>query len=64
MNDFGYDISNFTDVAPVFGTLTDLENLLIEAHKIGLKVKRNEIFRMAINELHLIVDLNRIVQHR
>lgn len=58
MNDFGYDISNFTDIAPVFGTLEDIGNLLKEAHKIGLKVKRNEILRMTI------VDLNRIVQHR
>lgn len=58
MNDFGYDISNFTDIAPVFGTLEDIDNLLKEAHKIGLKVKRNEILRMTI------VDLNRIVQHR
>ncbi|XP_003395914.3 maltase 1 [Bombus terrestris] len=38
MNDFGYDISNFTDIAPVFGTLEDIDNLLKEAHKIGLKV--------------------------
>lgn len=58
MNDFGYDISNFTDIAPVFGTLKDIEDLLKEAHNIGLKVKRNEILRMTI------VDLNRIVQHR
>lgn len=58
MNDFGYDISNFTDIAPVFGTLQDIDDLLEEAHKIGLKVKRNEILRMTI------VDLNRIVQHR
>lgn len=58
MNDFGYDISNFTDIAPVFGTLKDIDDLLKEAHKIGLKVKRNEILRMTI------VDLNRIVQHR
>ncbi|XP_021952619.1 alpha-glucosidase isoform X1 [Folsomia candida] len=27
MADFGYDISNFTDIAPVFGTLDDFRNL-------------------------------------
>ncbi|XP_046368701.2 probable maltase [Haliotis rufescens] len=38
MKDFGYDISNFTNVAPIFGNLTDMANLIEEAHKRGLKV--------------------------
>lgn len=38
MVDFGYDISNFTDVDPVFGTLTDFTNLTTKAKTLGLKV--------------------------
>ncbi|XP_067661212.1 alpha-glucosidase-like [Haliotis asinina] len=38
MKDFGYDISNFTNVAPIFGNLTDMKTLTEEAHKRGLKV--------------------------
>ncbi|KAF2362999.1 Glycosyl hydrolase family 13 catalytic domain [Trinorchestia longiramus] len=38
MADFGYDISNFTDIDPIFGTMEDFDNLLREAHGIGLKL--------------------------
>ncbi len=38
MADFGYDISNYTDVHPLFGTLEDMERLLQEAHQRDLKV--------------------------
>jgi len=38
MADFGYDISNYTDVHPLFGTLQDLDSLLEQAHQRDLKV--------------------------
>ncbi len=38
MADFGYDITNYTDVHPLFGTLKDLDSLLHEAHLRDLKL--------------------------
>jgi alpha-glucosidase len=38
MADFGYDISNYTDIDPVFGTLDDFDALLADAHRRDLKV--------------------------
>lgn len=35
MRDFGYDVANYTDVDPVFGNLTDFDQLISEAHKKG-----------------------------
>ncbi len=38
MADFGYDISDYTDIDPAFGTLADFDRLLDAAHRTGLKV--------------------------
>ncbi|MEW6638295.1 MAG: alpha-amylase family glycosyl hydrolase [Actinomycetota bacterium] len=38
MADFGYDISDYTDVHPLFGTLEDFDALVEEAHRLGLRV--------------------------
>lgn len=38
MVDFGYDISNFVDVDPIYGTLEDFENLVEKAHASDIKV--------------------------
>lgn len=38
MADFGYDISDYTNVHPLFGTLADLDTLLEQAHQRNLKV--------------------------
>ncbi|EFN75190.1 Maltase 1 [Harpegnathos saltator] len=39
MVDFGYDISNFTDIDPIFGDLRDFKTLPARAKKLGLKAK-------------------------
>jgi oligo-1,6-glucosidase len=37
-DDAGYDISDYTDVDPVFGSLSDFDRLLAEVHRRGLKL--------------------------
>ncbi|MFZ5961429.1 alpha-amylase family glycosyl hydrolase [Thalassococcus sp. BH17M4-6] len=38
MKDFGYDVSDYCDVDPMFGTLADFDILIGTAHRLGLKV--------------------------
>jgi alpha-glucosidase len=38
MADFGYDVSDHCDVDPRFGTLSQFDSLLSEAHRLGLRV--------------------------
>ena len=38
MADFGYDITDYTDVHPLFGTLADLDHLLTAAHRRGIRI--------------------------
>ena len=37
-NDNGYDISDYYDIDPNYGTMADFEEMLSEAHKRGLKI--------------------------
>ncbi|MDH3958433.1 MAG: glycoside hydrolase family 13 protein [Actinomycetota bacterium] len=36
--DGGYDVTDFTSIDPMFGDVTDVEALVVEAHDLGLKV--------------------------
>ncbi len=38
MKDFGYDVSDYCDVDPMFGSLADFDMLVTTAHNLGLKV--------------------------
>ena len=38
MADFGYDVSDYCDVDPVFGTLADVDRLVEQAHARGMRV--------------------------
>jgi alpha-glucosidase len=38
MHDFGYDVADYTDIHPMFGSMTDFDALLDEIHGRGLKL--------------------------
>ncbi|WP_394205828.1 alpha-amylase family glycosyl hydrolase [Shewanella waksmanii] len=38
MKDFGYDISDYRSVDPMFGTMADFDELISQAHQRGIKV--------------------------
>ena len=38
MKDFGYDVADYRDVDPVFGTLADFDALIARAHRLGLRI--------------------------
>jgi alpha-glucosidase len=43
MKDFGYDVSDYRDVDPMFGTLDDFRALVARAHELGLKVMIDQV---------------------
>ncbi len=38
MADMGYDVADYCDVDPIFGTLADFDEMMTAAHELGLKV--------------------------
>lgn len=38
MKDFGYDVSDYCDIDPIFGTLDDFDALVARAHELGLRL--------------------------
>lgn len=50
MKDFGYDVSEYCDVDPIFGTLDDFDELLARAHQVGLKVLIDQVYSHTSDE--------------
>lgn len=44
MDDFGYDVSDYCDVDPAFGTLADFDAMLDAAHQRGLKIVIDQVY--------------------
>jgi alpha-glucosidase len=44
MRDFGYDVADYCDVDPVFGSLADFDALVERAHALGLKVIIDQVY--------------------
>jgi hypothetical protein len=44
MRDFGYDVADYCDVDPIFGTLADFDALVARAHDLGLKVTIDQVY--------------------
>lgn len=49
MADFGYDVSDYCDVDPTFGTLADFDRLVEKAHSLGLKVIIDQVYSHSSN---------------
>ncbi|WP_458791640.1 alpha-glucosidase [Yoonia sp. MH D7] len=41
--DMGYDVSNYTNIDPLFGTLDDFDVMILRAHQLGLKVITDQV---------------------
>jgi len=48
--DMGYDVSNYTDIDPLFGTLADFDELISTAHALGLKVITDQVLSHTSNQ--------------
>jgi alpha-glucosidase len=50
MKDFGYDVSDYRDIEPEFGTLADFDALLERAHALGLRVVIDQVYSHSSDE--------------
>lgn len=50
MKDFGYDVSNYREVDPIFGTNKDFSKMVEKAHFLGLRIIIDQVLSHTSNE--------------
>ncbi|MCB2115220.1 MAG: alpha-glucosidase [Rhodobacteraceae bacterium] len=56
MKDMGYDVSDYRDIDPVFGTLADFDRLVARAHGLGLKVIIDQVISHSSDQHPLFIE--------
>ena len=55
-DDNGYDISDYEDIMDEFGTMADMEELLAEADKLGIKIVMDLVVNHTSDEHHWFIE--------
>jgi len=56
MKDFGYDISDYRDIDPLFGTLADFDKLVVKAHALGIKIMIDQVLSHTSDQHQWFLD--------
>lgn len=56
MKDFGYDISDYREIDPIFGTLADFDQLVIKAHAFGIKIMIDQVLSHTSDQHQWFID--------
>lgn len=51
MKDFGYDVSDFRDIDPLFGTMADFEELAAGCKERGMSLSKKKLWDHLVNIL-------------
>ncbi|HBF48854.1 alpha-glucosidase family protein [Shewanella frigidimarina] len=52
MKDFGYDISDYLEIDPLFGTMADFDQLIEKAHQLNIKVVIDQVLSHTSDQHH------------
>ena len=55
-DDNGYDISDYTDIDPLFGTLADVDELIAALHQRGMKLVMDLVVNHTSDEHQWFID--------
>jgi alpha-glucosidase len=56
MKDFGYDISDYRDIDPLFGNLADFDELVVKAHALGIKIMIDQVLSHTSDQHQWFID--------